>query len=87
MLYYGDRLAAVSWLEHLGCKPCGVDANIAEFILKATALHHLDPQSKAARLQEWADAWRLEGQAFLRNWVGLLGGTPLHLVYRCCVYF
>lgn len=68
VLYYGDRLAAVSWLEHLGCKPCGVDANIADFILKAAALHHLDAQSKAARLQEWADAWRLEGQAFLRNW-------------------
>ncbi|CDJ52730.1 ABC transporter, putative [Eimeria brunetti] len=68
VLYYGDRLAAVSWLEHLGCKPCGVDANIAEFILKATALHHLDAQSKTARLQQWADTWRLEGQEFLRNW-------------------
>ncbi|CDJ29644.1 ABC transporter, putative [Eimeria mitis] len=77
VLYYGDRMAAVSWLEHLGCKPCGVDANIAEFILKATSLHHLDAQSKTSRLQQWAEAWKLEGQAFLRNWVPLIAAVVL----------
>ena len=65
----------------MGCRPCGIDANIAEFILKATSLHHLDAQAKAARLQEWADAWRLEGEAFLRNWVGLLK-TALCRIHR-----
>ncbi|KAL8272364.1 hypothetical protein Esti_003654 [Eimeria stiedai] len=68
VLYYGDRLAAVSWLEHLGCKRCEVDTNPAEFILKATALQHLDAAAKIKRLQEWSERWKNEGEEFLNNW-------------------
>ncbi|CDJ41457.1 ABC transporter, putative [Eimeria tenella] len=68
VLYYGDRLAAIAWLEHLGGKPCEIDANPAEYILKVTSLQHLDMTAKTKRLHEWAEAWKLNGQAFLKNW-------------------
>lgn len=76
VLYYGDRLAAVSWLERLSFKACGVDANPAEFILEVISLRHQDAQTKAKRLKEWADCWNKEGREFLRNWV--LDGTAAH---------
>ncbi|KAL8438981.1 hypothetical protein Efla_006926 [Eimeria flavescens] len=68
VLYYGDRLAAVSWIEHLGCRRCEVDANPAEYILKATALHHLDATAKTERLKEWSERWKREGKEFLSHW-------------------
>ncbi|OEH74473.1 putative ABC transporter [Cyclospora cayetanensis] len=85
VIYYGDRLAAVSWLEHMGCKPCRVDENPAEYIVKATALEGLDSTAKTKRLHEWAQAWKADGDKFLRNWVILLRCTRLSQDVICCL--
>ncbi|XP_026190565.1 protein white [Cyclospora cayetanensis] len=85
VIYYGDRLAAVSWLEHMGCKPCRVDENPAEYIVKATALEGLDSTAKTKRLHEWAQAWKADGDKFLRNWRESSRRIPLRLslLYIC----
>lgn len=65
-------MAAVCWLERLGCKRCRVNVNPAEYILKATALQDLDAPTKTKRLKAWAEAWKVERQQFLIDWVGFL---------------